>query len=246
MQTRSIRLVKPDDGGYRKYCRYHSLRNVTLREKCKTSKVQELSGAMEKIARFWISRHTSILDERILGYEERVTKDRWISRYREVDVVLGDDNPETFVEIKFSSRNAVAAATYRARTQVHTTLKVAWRKWARLRACVLGVAFNYYEREVRDLNYVDLNKTIAKCPEGPSTNMDQFPYVVVNARQLWEFGVNHGVIKEKFNLFDEAVTEKLSGESKKIGKRRRGDYKPYETGDFEKTALQIALEEAGH
>ena len=241
MRTCGVKMVTPNDKNYRDFCHRFSISKITLREKGKQTKINELSGVVEKLARIWVASCLPVMEERILSYRQFFSHHNvWRDRHREIDIVTGVAEPEIFIEVKYTSANSTCVSLTGKR-QLLESYVIAKRQWPLLRACTIGVSL----LNDNPLNVRKLMEAVSRCPAN-ITDAKSVPHVVVGVRQLWESEYYSTLCDENLlcDAFAEYEREQGRKEERQLLKRKPQKLASFSTGDFSKNAFQIAYDAA--
>jgi len=187
---------------------------MTLSKKNGPSKICQFSMVVEKMVRSWVASYIPIIDQRILSYRQFHSRaNLWRDKYREIDIVVGTNEPETFIEVKFTSAYSTCVSISGKR-QLLESYDIAKRRWMLLRACTIGVSL------VSDtpLNPDELYEAINRCPPKLIDAID-IPHIVIGAKQLWES--EYDKIKCDPNLFDAAMAEYQINQKRRIERQAK-------------------------
>lgn len=138
---RDIRLVAPNDPGSLRWVREARRRKTSRRGRQCDEIARDFDRQlvrMEPAFRGMVTSFLNKVDERILGYQEKLAGNRWVPMFREIDIVAGNpDIPQIFVELKVRGRTDKGIG---GTSQVRKSLRIARHRWPNVK----GIAFNVF------------------------------------------------------------------------------------------------------
>ncbi|MFM7057833.1 MAG: hypothetical protein ACKO2P_13015 [Planctomycetota bacterium] len=189
-----VRLVRPDNSGYREWCRQHRMRFVDHRPRDPLAREyhSRLMRWEEAVRRLLTESVTESATERVLHCEEG---DRMRSRnsYLELDFVSGNQaEPRAFVEIKLRERTEGATTGW---GQLYRSLTVARTRWSRLSGISVCVAMGSVLQTEETLTVSPVRTRDLRHRLQPTSGADG-EVLWLEGREVADFGVSSRLFTE--------------------------------------------------
>lgn len=212
-KIRNIAFLDPSDLGYRNFVEESRLANMRIREsKGKREYSDILSELFEQTIRQWLEP-VGGLSKRILSYERLDRNGRYITRYRELDFLIDNDDCIYIGELKVSSSTKLLSRAYR---QLSESMDVLSRTGRKVKPVLIYINLSYKNARTTVTCFAP---DFTKMPfMQRSVNGRYYDFLQLSPVEIFDWACENNIIADS-ELLEHALREAEDRFSAKIARR---------------------------
>ena len=226
-RVENIRLISPEDPFYKLYCtKFRTEKKQAVQTEISSNRTAQLTSiALEQTVLEWIKKSGISVPERIISYEERKRKNRFVRLFKELDYVLKKGDKLIIGELKVSNHNP----TSKALKQTFESRELLKKIFSNIEVQIIWIDLSpkNSQDQTSEFNpqYLKTQFTDMDCTGERHKYKQKIKFLHIDAQDIFNWGVENNIIRTPelilASLEEAEYISKISNLKNNIGKLKR-------------------------